>query len=362
MNNEAPAKSHAEVVEKTEKPKLSFPLIDILKFVFALGIMAAHLILESGTFPWLFYPLSIISQLGVAFFFISSGFLSAKKADQITTPRQRSFSYLKIAFRHAILYSLWSLVYFLILLCQWLTKGFSISDSLLLFIRNFFIGGSYGQLWFLWALVICDLVFALFSLIRINHWITFGLSLVLYLLFLLIGPYGFIFNSSELASFTNLWFFPALSYSFGRGFLYISLGVLCCKLTAPKNNWLLFLSLFLSVAFYSIEFSLLEIYQHSFASIAFSLPVFSFLSLALCQTLVLPATPTQIWMRKMSILIYVIHVAVFILYNQLIKVVSIPSLEGFIPFLLVGSFTIGLSAFIVFLSAKPKMRFLHYLY
>jgi hypothetical protein len=362
MESNVVAEKQATSTTEMGGTKLSFPLIDILKFIFAIGIMTTHLVLESESFSWMTPLLSILSQLGVAFFFISSGFLSARKAEKLSTHKEQSKCYLKTALRHLILYSIWSFFYLMILIAQWITKKMDIVSNLLLFVRAFFVGGSYGQLWFLWALIICDLVLALFSLIHLNKWIVLAISILPYAVCLFLGPYSLVFGYSNNLAFADLWYFQAFSNSLGRGLLYVVLGLLLAK-SNPNFHKLPAILLFsISVIAYSVEFCLLYFLWGAFPAIAFTLPFFAFEAMAMCLSFNMPGKAIYVWMRKMSILLYVLHSGLFILYNQFIKIVTIPSCKGLVPLLIVGSLTFALSALVVWLSSKPKLKFLHFLY
>lgn len=143
-------------MEKTEN-KVCYRGIDVLKFIMALFVVVLHTHPFTGINDTLnFLTADIIGRVSVPFFFAATGFLLEK---QIRQRREReSFSsgktvketvgpYIK---KLLILYCIWTAVYLpIILYDKIIVSDTSLTYDLFAIVRDFFFAGSYAHLWYL---------------------------------------------------------------------------------------------------------------------------------------------------------------------------------------------------------------------
>lgn len=127
--------------------------IDVTKFICALLVVAIH-IAPFGLnekYNWPNYIVQeYLARIAVPFFFISSGFLFFRKIDK------DSFSMAK-AFKHVLklirLYIIWTLIYGYFIIEDMKYRGQGMVRSILMFVKNFVLTGSYLHLWYLPAVI-----------------------------------------------------------------------------------------------------------------------------------------------------------------------------------------------------------------
>lgn len=209
--------------------KKQFAAIDIAKYVSALLVVCIH------TYPFyeisktfnLFW-LSTICRLAVPFFFVTSAFFFFKKWNQEgVNSNELLLKYLK---RLAKLYIVWTILYIPYSIWDRWDGGFSFI-SLLSYIRDFLINGSYYHLWFLPALM---LSVALVSYIYQKKGLKFVLkvSLGLYIFGYLVNIYGPIWQDMPIVQIFYGFFikvFGTARNGLFFGPIYVSIGLLLSK-------------------------------------------------------------------------------------------------------------------------------------
>lgn len=126
--------------------------LDIAKFLCAILILIIH------TNPFGSYSKilsfgfrNVVCVIAVPFFFATSGYLLAEKLGLLNGQAQKQYmgKYLK---RLAVIYLVWSAVYFPFVVVKWLREGFT-PLFVLEYVKDFFLEGSYSTIWFLPALM-----------------------------------------------------------------------------------------------------------------------------------------------------------------------------------------------------------------
>lgn len=204
--------------------------LDVVKFISALLIIIIH------TAPFATYSKAltfgfrnIVCVIAVPFFFFTSGFLAFKKLNALDESKRKEYikSYLS---RVAIMYFIWSAVYFIFVCIKWSRNGFSIY-SVLEYIKDFFFEGSYSTIWYLPALFSATLFVYLLKKILSYKQILI-LSLVVYL-FTLGGSsyYGLVTNLPFIKGVYDLYysFFDTIKNGLLFGMLFVSLGAYVCE-------------------------------------------------------------------------------------------------------------------------------------
>ena len=137
-----------------EKDKQRIPSVDLFKYFCAILVIAIHTRPLEEINPLLGFAASdVVTRIAVPFFFTAFGYFYFQKRINGEKAFMRSFQ------RLLMVYSLWSMVYFLIIFFQW---GYTnIKGYLVDCVLGFFLYGSYYHFWFfpalLFALCICEL-------------------------------------------------------------------------------------------------------------------------------------------------------------------------------------------------------------
>lgn len=188
-----------------------YPLLNIVKFVLAIFIIAVH--------TWFlidykigYYLYNVMYRLGVPFFFTASGFLLAKKVKDNQQNRNTIFKdFFK---RNVIIYLYLSCMYMVINLIK--ANNFS-ATNILQNIWQILIGNSWSIAWFLGALIIS--VFLIYYIKTEKQFRFFLiLAIILYLVGLTFNTYSFIFSNTRLAFLTD---FLTSKFVTNRNFVFV---------------------------------------------------------------------------------------------------------------------------------------------
>ena len=133
--------------EKTE-----FIAVDFFRLLFAIGIVALHLAPMQDINETLnYFVVHVLTRLGVPFFFLVSGFFLQKKIQDV----QKVKAYLARIFQ---LYVIYTVLYLPQIVYDYRKAGSFWVWNLLDFVRNFFLVGSYTQLWYFVGLIVATLL------------------------------------------------------------------------------------------------------------------------------------------------------------------------------------------------------------
>lgn len=289
-----------------------YPAVDIAKYIGAMLVVAIH------TFPFedispsfnLFF-IATVCRLAVPFFFVCSSFFLFRKIhhtkNQATEGKKLVMAWLK---RIGILYLVWTVIYLPYTIWNYSEAGFSFM-SLLGWIRDFFLNGSYYHLWFLPALMLGMVV--VWSLYRQKGMVyALEVSLVLYLAGYLINVYAPIWESLPGVYVVYGFFCKTLVTARDGIFfapIFICIGAAAAKLRRPNLKScalgfaISFICLILEVTLYS-ALGVLTDKSCMFLSL---IPSLYFLMNMLLQIRI-PNQPMYTTMRRESTLIYVSHI------------------------------------------------------
>lgn len=162
---------------KSLSDKTEFLAVDFFRLIFALGIVALHLSPLTEVNKMLNYFLvQVLTRLGVPFFFLVSGFFVQKKLDNFEKVK-------RYVFRLAQLYLLYTLLYLPQIICSYIKGNGSLIRNALAFIRNFFLIGSYSQLWYFVGLIVAVLLlYLLVNKLKLSDKKIVVIALILYVL------------------------------------------------------------------------------------------------------------------------------------------------------------------------------------
>lgn len=290
--------------------KRTYCSIDLWKFIMTICVIAIHTQpLINCTNEYLFNAYESFARCSVPFFFLSAGFLLARK---LTYP-YNSKDDIKIIKNYLIkiakMYLIWMLIYLPITIKMLIEKDYTLETSLLYYARGFFITGEHVNSWMLWYLLstIYSLIIIMMLLkLRISPKVITGIGFIFFL--------GGAFIDSMRLPGANLPGDVAYSLEFImpqtrmlEGLLYISLGMLLAKRKIPLPiNIIMLLGGYVGnclIGGVESRFFLLICAVGMFGTIE---------RLKLEDSLIYP------FMRKMSSIIYYIHLLVWTIYYTII--------------------------------------------
>ena len=160
--------------------------LDVAKFICAILIIIIHTSPFSSYSKALTFGFrNIVCVIAVPFFFLTSGFLAFKKIDSLAKENKNKYQLVREEYvagylkRLAIMYGIWSAVYFPFVVIKWTRKGFTIY-SVLEYVKDFFFEGSYSTIWFLPALFTAVLLVYLLHK-KLSYKTIFLISAIIYI-------------------------------------------------------------------------------------------------------------------------------------------------------------------------------------
>lgn len=325
--------------------------LDIAKFVSAILIIIIHANPFSTYSSLLSFSFrNIIAVVAVPFFFVTSGFLFFTKLNTLCENEQKQYfkSYIK---RLCTMYLLWSAVYFVFVLTEWIVRGFEAFD-ILIYIRDFFFKGSYSTIWFLPALITA--VAIVYFLHKKFTYKTITLISVPFYIFACLGSsyYGLVDNLPIIGNLFDSYFyiFDTVKNGVLFGWLFVSIGGYISEehvnMSAPPRKYLTFTIIFF--IFMATE-TLAQRYLHwstnGVDTKFFLIPLIVCIFI-LILNIEIKSNGAYIWMRKLSLLMFLSQrifltlfdwflADTFLVQNSLIYFISILGLTLFFSVLFI---------------------------
>ena len=287
--------------------KKNYLIIDIVKLLLALGIVAIHtgflLNYNAG-----FYIHTILFRIGVPFFFFSSGYFLAFK----TNNNNKKDTIKKQTKKLLIIYLFLSFVYLIINMVRY--NDFNPS-SILYGLWYIFTGRSQSVMWFVGALI-TSMIFLYF--IPNNEVLkkSIIIAVVLYIIGLLFNTYNFLIIDSKQLSFIYYFLvdiFINNSNALFEGFLFVALGYYINKYGCKKNAIISIMTLivgllilFFEVYFVKQHLNVVNNYEYYLSHLLIIPSLFVLLTKINLNT-------DSIFIRKLSSYIYYFHYATIIL-------------------------------------------------
>lgn len=285
-----------------------YSAIDIARYVSALLVVAIHVypfVDISETFN--LYFMQCVCRLAVPFFFVVSGFFFFRKI----IPGQDNLPHLKkYLFRLGRIYVIWSILYLPYVIWNYASTGFG-WQSILGYVRDFFLTGSYYHLWFLPSLM-TGVAIVYFLYLKKGLPFTLKVSLALYGIGYLINNYAAVWQSLPYISILY-GFFEKTLVTARDGFffapMFLAMGLLLAKtrrmplkICAP-GFVVAEICLILEVCLY-VQLGVMQDLSCMFLML---IPAEYFLVQTLLQ-LRMPYKPVYGQMRQDSLLIYTSHI------------------------------------------------------
>ncbi len=294
--------------------KKTFNSIDICKFLMALCVVAIH------THPLERCSIAVVNNIfnsfvgmAVPFFFLSSGFLLAQKFESPFTSPENIAVVKKYLLKMIKMYVVWTAVYLPMAIYHFISSGTDLPKSILLYLRGFvFVGEQYNS-WHLWYLLstiyalVIVLVFFRFRLSPKKIIIFSSIAFLISICFDYLSAY-----SGNTNAFMGL-LMKLIHASIGSGriltgLFYIPLGmVLARKQLDIRVSWLLLITGYLLNVF--VENSCWNSIFVAISTIGF---------FCIMNSFVLPNSRVYPFVRKMSTIIYFMHMYIWSFYYMLI--------------------------------------------
>lgn len=345
-----------------QKPYNSF---DIAKFICAISVILIHVPLfgketvETPVSLINFLITNGISRIAVPLFFMFNGFFFAKKVYTPSSAKHYILRMLK-------LYALWSLIYFPISLIRIKGTSKGIVYGLIVYIKDFFLVGSYKHLWYLNALVISATLIYILIKKGLSPKKILAISAFFYFFGILGDGYYAVltrfYSVPIIGNLINIYFkvFDTTRNALFFAFFFVSLGLVLSvekptfSLTKRKSLLLFVLSIFLlcAEALMLNHFSAAKDYNCLVCCAPAAFFCFSFL-----QAIDLKNRKIYGYLRSLSTLCFYLHLWIYHILSQ-----CIPSFDNFshtpIPFITTLICTLLLSSVIIRLSKIKCFGFL----
>ena len=281
--------------------------LDLAKFIAAILIIVLHTAPFSSYSEVLSYGLrGIVTVIAVPFFFITSGFLFCTKLNLL--PQEEKPRYFKAYIKRlAIMYLLWSAVYFVFVAISWVQNGVTVID-VLQYIKRFFFEGSYSTIWFLPALITAVAVVYLL-LKRFSYMQIFCMAFPFYLIACLGSSYyGLSEKLPIVSNFFNLYyaFFDTVKNGLLFGFVYVALGGVFSEKQIERKpiKYLVLAGVFMCLmAVETVAQTYLNWSVRGVDTKLMLLPASVFIFLFV-MSLNMKSGPAFVWMRKLSLLLF----------------------------------------------------------
>ena len=346
-----------------------YPAIDAMRLLMAFCVVGIHAAPFENISPSLnFWVTDWLFRIAVPFFFIASGFfLFRKMQSKVQWPDVRRY-WLRI-FR---VYFLWMVIYFPIIFYEnILPDPGGVFHGLLLVLRGFFLSATVAamHLWFLRALLVAVPIVA-FCLWR--RWsfrklfAIFGGFYIVALLFSNYRPVYYVLVTPEsmlanfIALYSNVVAVPPTGLCIGA--LFVSIGAYIAWRPIPISRKAAVMGLFFSFFAFLGEGYVV----HHFSGVVsrdeyIFIPFLSFFLFSILQQMEVRFHAIYIEWRKMSALIFYVHILFVHLVEGMQASHMIPA-SSLDKFLFVCCFSVLFSRGMIYLSHRPRYHFLEYLF
>ena len=359
--------------------KKEYPLIDVMKFVASLLVVAIHVPLfgSSSTFDECnFYFRQIFTRVAVPFFFISSGYFFFRKiknsnihnsSNRKMTTGRYVFIYLKKLFR---MYLLWTLVY-MFFIVKSILHG---RKTVLMTIRDFLFVGSYLHLWYLLALIVAIAIASLLIYKKIKTKNILIISFIFYLIGLLGQSYNVIFKLFEKIPYLGIavsavgYYFRAIFYTtrggLFEGFFFVSLGLVLAEGKVDLSVAKKYIGLIISIVLYILEVIFVKHFGWGLEEDTYIMliPVAFFVFYIGITSNVELKKINCVLLRKLSTMVFYVHLAVFAIYKDIVAKTGGIFSETESIYIQVTVITVIISFLFIKISENKGFKWLKYFY
>lgn len=334
--------------------------LDVAKFFCAILIISAHFAAEWGNFPTLIDYAFSLYVIAVPFFFCCSGFLFFKKLNSLETKEDKKKYFVQYEKRILIMYALWSAVYFIHVVYDWITdKEFSFK-SILSYLHRVIVFSSYSTIWFLPALAV-GVAIAYFLVSKFNKKQITVIVILLYIFSMFGYTYKFVIDATPIGNFYDIYdrlFVSSRNGVFnGTPFIFMGYLISLNEIKSSVKGFFKFaipagVSLVLMVAeafFLKLKFNVTGM------DVGVFVVPFTYFFIMAVMHIDLKENKLWLWCRKLSLLIFVSQrLFLTMLPAFLPSVFGMIYANSYIGLMAVIGITIAFSVVFILLSDKVK--------
>ena len=213
--------------------KKVYASLDVAKFIMAVMILVGHTANEWAHTTGIWHYI-LSCDFTVPTFFAISGFLFFSKILQMENYEERKAYYKKWSIRIGKMYLVWTLIYFVFILVNWIRSGVTVTEVLLWLMKSVTFA-SYATIWFLPSLWVgVTICWLLIEKVK-NVKTVYAVVAVLWLIGILMDPYRFLVVRGEMAqSIYDGYMF--VFKTFRNGFFYASVYTMLGYIVAKKTE------------------------------------------------------------------------------------------------------------------------------
>ncbi len=308
---------------KLGKEGFGYNGIDVVKFIMAIFVVVLHTHPFYGIDDTLnFVTADVVGRIAVPFFFAATGFLLAQREEEGTAyERERIKRYIC---RILKLYIIWTAVYFpAIIYTNIINSSEGIKHGIMISVRDFLFVGSYAHLWYLPATAIGVLIASSLTKKIGEGWS----GIILFFLFLLgllaqsyygfleafLGGGGFVWEGMRLVK--KIMVTTRNGIFFGSFFIYMGSWIAHRYKKFRLPTWIIWLGAVISVFLLGVE----ETWLHRQGMVREEDMYFMLVPTAFFLLLIslrMKIKSSTVFLRKMSMNIYFIHLYFKFIYRQ----------------------------------------------
>lgn len=356
---------------QTAQTSRQYSAVDAAKFLCAILIVTIHFppLGSAATSPAaqavnsLFR--SYLGRIAVPFFFLTAGFFLFRKAAVQPSPAALCKAYVLRILR---LYVLWTILYLPWILREARESGRTLLTGSIRFLLDFLFVGSYSHLWYLPALAIAAALVGWLLHNRMRPEQILGLSVLLYCVGLLGQSWFFLLRPLEgtpLFSALRLYerIFTTTRNGLFFGFPYVAMGMYLARHPSRLSKSSSGIGFLISMALLYLEISFTKRRGEAPGTDLYLclLPA-AYLALVFLMQFSPKDHPCYLTMRKLSLLLYLTHIAVNKAFILPIVDRMAPAYNAAARFPLTLGLSLGISFLILKLSQQPHFHWLQKLY
>lgn len=284
--------------------------LDIAKFFCAILIISAHFAAEWGSFPTIIDYAFSLYVIAVPFFFCCSGFLFFKKLNALQTKESKKAYFIQYEKRILIMYALWSAVYFIHVVYDWIINNEFGITVILRYLHRCLVFSSYSTIWFLPALAIA-IAIAYFLLTKFNEKQIVLISVLLYIFSMFGYTYRFVLDGTPIGDFYDIYneLFVSSRNGVFNGVPFVFMGYIIAS-KEIKPSFKVFLKYIIptgiSLALIIAEAFILKLkFNVTGMDVGIFLVPFTYFFIMALMHLDLKENAVFMWCRKLSLLIFV---------------------------------------------------------
>lgn len=335
--------------------------LDVAKFFCAILVISSHFASEWGKFPTLIDYAFSLYVIAVPFFFCCSGFLFFKKLNALPTKEDKKKYFIQYEKRIWIMYGLWSALYFIHVVYDWIIDGELGLKSVLTYLHRSIVFSSYSTIWFLPALAV-GIAITYFLVMRLNKKQITVIAVLLYIFSMLGYTYNFVVDGTPIGAFYD--FYDAIFVSSRNGvfngvpFIFMGYAISLKEFKPSVKGFFKYaIPAGISLALVIIEAFILKLkFNVTGMDVSIFIVPFTYFFIMTVMHIELKESKAWLWCRKLSLLIFVSQrIFLSVLPAFFPSVFALIYANSYIGLVAVIGMTVIFSVILVALSKKVKI-------